>query len=143
MKNLLLLKTYFVKSSIYLVILLVKTLFSRNFCQKSVRVNFCKFRSVHRGFWQKFRESNIQLYLKNLLNSWFHEIFFRLQRIFYSHWTVCRWQLSRLILFSSSNVSADEKYVHIIYRWTFNSKNKFKIIRQNVLLHLLQLQITT
>ena len=30
----------------YLVILLVKTLFSRNFCQKSVRVNFCKFHSV-------------------------------------------------------------------------------------------------
>ena len=32
----------------YLVILLVKSLFSRNFCQKSVRVNFRSFLSVER-----------------------------------------------------------------------------------------------
>ena len=30
----------------YLVILLVKTSFSRNFCLKTVRVNFCNFHSV-------------------------------------------------------------------------------------------------
>ena len=30
----------------YLVILLVKSLFSRNFCQKRVRVNFCNFHTV-------------------------------------------------------------------------------------------------
>ena len=57
---------------IYLVILLVKTLLSRNFCQKSVRVNFRNFHTVrsqhseeiteiyshHLIFWQKFREFN-------------------------------------------------------------------------------------
>ena len=31
-------------------VMLVKTLFSRNFCQKSVRVNFCKFHSVCEWF---------------------------------------------------------------------------------------------
>ena len=32
----------------YLVILLVKSLFSRNFCQKRVRVNFCNFNTVRK-----------------------------------------------------------------------------------------------
>ena len=49
---------------------LVKTLVSRNFCQKSVRVNFCNYHTVQSQlvwklwnftltlFWKKFRESN-------------------------------------------------------------------------------------
>ena len=60
----------------YLVILLVKSLFSRNFCEKRVRVNFRNFHTVHtveftkflyhlkiteiysHSFLAKFRESN-------------------------------------------------------------------------------------
>ena len=37
----------------YLVILLVKPLLSRKFCQKRVRANFRNFHTVL--FWQKFR----------------------------------------------------------------------------------------
>ena len=37
----------FVKSTIYLVSSLVKTLLSRNFCQRNVTVNFCNFHTVH------------------------------------------------------------------------------------------------
>ena len=38
---------FFVKSTTYLVISLVKPLFSRNFCEKRVRENFRNFHSVH------------------------------------------------------------------------------------------------
>ena len=49
MNNLLSPKKYFVKSSTYLVISLVKLLHSRNFCQKCVRVNFWSYHSVQCG----------------------------------------------------------------------------------------------
>ena len=55
-----------------LVTSLVKMLVSRNFCQKSVREKLRKFSFTH--FWQKFRESI-------LLKRWFHEIFFRWEKI--------------------------------------------------------------
>ena len=48
MKDLLSPKKYFVKSTRYLVISLVKMLLSRNFYQKSVRVNF---RFYHTVLW--------------------------------------------------------------------------------------------
>ena len=42
-----------------LVFSLVKTLLSRNFCQRSVTVNFRNFHTVAvTHFWQKIRESN-------------------------------------------------------------------------------------
>ena len=40
-------KKNFVKSTTYLVLLLVKPLLSRNFCQSRVRVNFCNFHTVY------------------------------------------------------------------------------------------------
>ena len=45
-RNFLLPKKYFVKSTTYLVISLVKMLLSRNLCQKRVRVNFRNFYTV-------------------------------------------------------------------------------------------------
>ena len=50
-----------------LVIYLVNALLSRNFCQKSVRVNFCNYNTVvaemmefySHDFWQKLREINM------------------------------------------------------------------------------------
>ena len=46
MDNILSLK-FFLRQINYLVISLVKTLFSRNFCQKSVRLKFHNFHTVH------------------------------------------------------------------------------------------------
>ena len=58
-------------------------MFSRNFCQKSVRENFCNFHTVrvlqcgkylekfiHTLFWQRFRESNI--FTKELISQIFY-----------------------------------------------------------------------
>ena len=47
----------------YLVIPVINTLVSRNFCQNRVRVNFRNFHTVCAAccviiFWEKFRESN-------------------------------------------------------------------------------------
>ena len=46
----------------YLVIMLVKTSFSRNFCQKTVKVNDSQCGNccdLVSHFWQKFGESNV------------------------------------------------------------------------------------
>ena len=68
-KNLVSLKKYFVKSITYLVISIVNTLVSRNFCQNRMRVNFRNFHTVNwfqfQGF---FRESANQSF------QFFHEI---------------------------------------------------------------------
>ena len=65
-RNFLSLKKYFVKSS--LVIHLVKTLLSRNFCQKSVRENFHTLYShsvmLHRLISRKFRKKWARTLLK-------------------------------------------------------------------------------
>ena len=53
-----------------LVICLVKTLLSRNFCQKSVRLNFYNFHTVKLWFCQIFRQNNALL--KKSLKNWFH-----------------------------------------------------------------------
>ena len=62
-RNLLSPKKYFVKSTMYLVISLVKELLARNFCQKRVRVNFRNFHTVRLWSKQKkitfFRQINI------------------------------------------------------------------------------------
>ena len=53
----------------YLVILVIKLLFTRNFCKKCVRVNFRNFHTAA-VFDKNFVKSTV------LLKSWFHEIFF-------------------------------------------------------------------
>ena len=70
----------------YLVISLGKTLLSRNFCQKWVRVNFSNTLCI--TTWKLFREIHSHTFFdKNfvkatfLLKSWFHEIFVRLERM--------------------------------------------------------------
>jgi len=70
----------FFRENSSLVISIVKTLVSRYFCQKCVRVNFRNFHTVELKlrksslslFWQKFHESNVPL--KKLLKSWFDEL---------------------------------------------------------------------
>ena len=64
----------------YLVILLVKPLFWRNFCQKSVRVNFRFFHSVSskdsHAQW-KFVKNFVKSTEEDLVSNCFHEIFFK------------------------------------------------------------------
>ena len=60
----------------YLVILLVKSLLSRNFCQKRVRVNFRNFHTVLCKLCQTRGFSLTKISWKGRYESCFHEIFF-------------------------------------------------------------------
>ena len=74
-----------------LVICIVKTLLSRKFCQKSVRLNFYNFHTVNSAQCGNYGNSlsrifgknfvKVKILLNKLLKSWFDEIFFRWERI--------------------------------------------------------------
>ena len=70
-------KKYFVKSTLKKFTYLVKPLLSRNFCQKSVRENFCNFNTVGNLLLRIFGKNfvKVTVLLKKLLKSWFDEIF--------------------------------------------------------------------
>ena len=56
----------------------IKTLLSRNFCQKSVRKNFLLIVTSSTILSQKFSQSNI--FIKELFSSWFDKKYFALQQ---------------------------------------------------------------
>ena len=68
-----------IRQIISLVISLVKTLLSRNFCQKCVRVNFSVFHTLRVWKIEVFDKNFVKatFLLKKLLKSSFHEIFFQ------------------------------------------------------------------
>ena len=88
-----------IRQSKYLVIHLVKTLFSRNFCQKYVRLNHSNFHSVHTVLCKKHDHCYIHIFGKfnffpsnqsYLLKSWFHGNFLSWSRFIVFFHTVSK-----------------------------------------------------
>ena len=107
----------------YLVISQVKTLLSRNFCQKCVRLDFqCgNFGNSLSNFFDKtFVKATVLL--NKLIQSWFHDIFFKWKTVSLSwKWKLLNFNLTHFWQkFRESNVLTKEITKELIWRKFFS-----------------------